>query len=448
MKIEYDKVPFAQGRQGKIFTVKAVSGVRCSDKVLKIYHGNDSKQRTRLIIDRINEKQLHMDPALECLPRHYYQLGGKTAIIMKKASGLDLEKSWKKLCKKPLAERMAILWQIMPAVRKLHEAGIVDGDIHTTNVMMYKNRVWIIDVDGGGIPDKKLNAVIRGHGGGSFMAPELFNDNTKMPLLSTDNWSLAVLSHEILVPGIDPFYFLDKYADINKLKEWPPRAVKPQYKEIARAQTLIGRACYPVFDLLKVTFNQGINHPSMRISPARFEHTLGECLTRMTICPACSEEIVVQEKCPFCNQHLSGVMLKVGTKEVSLNSNRIIFTMQDFGRQGDQPLATLESKKGIVFCNVTDDFPLLFNGKAVSENETIQISTELPRLIELSYSGVKLNLIIQKKDAVIRDMTRLIKNIKVVSNVSNPSPTLNHAAGKRTKTNIIDRLFRKIRRRP
>lgn len=399
IEIDYNTI-LGQGRQGRVYPVTRLNGIKKKDLIIKQYFDHTLVRRLKIFVDYINERNLLTEPALECLPFIFYRNGKHVGVIMKKAMGVSLENSYKELSKASLSSRLKYCHDISKGVRFLHESGIIHSDISDVNAIKNKDKIRLIDVDGGGIISKNIVPSIRGHGGGSWIAPEVFLDQNRLPDIQADEWSLAVLIHTILVPGIDPFYPLEKYFEIKNVTEWPLTKVKTDYREIKEVQISFLSACEPVFDLLKITFAQGMWSPERRISASRFEETLAFCLRNIIRCPHCREEIIVanSQKCPFCGVTLAAATLKIREKEYQLNSYRLHLTPEDFGLSGRTSLIFFELNNNKVLCRLMKDIKARYGGRVFSQNETLQIPLEKLSLLEMSYKDYTLPIIIQTRN--------------------------------------------------
>ena len=312
IEIDFHK-KLGQGRQGKVFPIKKYNGIGRNDLIVKQYFDQTQAGRLRTFVNHINIHKLHFEPILECLPIKFYRNGKNIGVVMKKAEGMSLENCYKSISQEPLSLRLRYCRDIARGVRRLHESGIIHGDISDVNIIKNKKMIRLIDVDGGGIVPEMIKPTIRGHGGGSWIAPEVFFNQKDLPDIHADEWSLAVLIHTILVPGVDPLYYLEKYAEVEKIREWPVKIKKTKCVDISEIQLSYLKSCEPLFPLLKITFNQGRKFPMKRISAVQFERTIEFCIQHIIKCPDCQEEIVPIHTyaCPFCGIHLIESTLKI-----------------------------------------------------------------------------------------------------------------------------------------
>lgn len=438
IEVDYNTV-LGQGRQGRVYPVTRLNGMRRKDLLIKQYFDHRLARKLRIFVDYINERNLLTEPTLECLPFIFYRNGKHVGAIMKKAKGVSLENSYKELSKASLYSRLKYCHDISRGVRLLHESGMIHSDISDANAIKNKDKIWLIDVDGGGIISKNIVPSIRGHGGGSWIAPEVFLDQSRLPDIQADEWSLAVLIHTILVPGIDPFYPLEKYFEIKNVTEWPVTNVKTDYSQIREIQISCLNACKPVFDLLKVTFAQSMWSSERRISARRFEETLAFCLQNIIKCPQCREELIVanNDKCPFCGVTLAAVTLKIRKKEYQFNSCRLHLTPEDFGLPGKTSLVLFELNNTKVLCRLMKDAKARYGGRVFMQNEMLQIQLDKLRLIEIAYKGYTLSAVIQGRN--IQQKPEILKIIKNDNNGSNSNRVNNR--------NISRRRTRRIRKR-
>lgn len=450
MKVELDSKLLAQGRQGRIYDVTKIDGTRVSNLVAKVYRAGNSTKRLQKFVNYINEKELHSEPALECLPIAYFKNRKWSGIIMKKAMGDTLENSYERLAKLSLSSRIKFSLDVSRGMRKLHEVEIINGDICSSNIMVDMNKylIRVIDIDGGGILPERIMPSIRGHGGGSWMAPEIFFDSAKLPTIDSDNWALAVLVHTTMIPGLDPFYFLDKYVDIKKLREWPPAMIRDKFMNIHEIQKSYLKACGPIFDLLKVTFNEGIRYPAKRSSASKLEEILRASLRNIIKCGHCKEEIVAtnKDKCPLCEKSLIHIVLRIKDKEYPLNSYRQYLTTDDFRTPGDKRLVMFELIGNKIHCKLLNHMIRgRYSGKEINSNETLLLITDKPHLLEFTWNGIRLPLVIQRKNMFYKPNIIKINHLSKVEN-DNQTINLNNLLSRKIvkapkKKNIFSKFF-------
>jgi len=320
---------------------------------------------------------------------------------MKKALGKPLECSYEELAHTGLRHRLEICGHISSGINQLHSAGIVHADICDANIILNGGDIRVIDVDGGGIPSKGIEPSVRGHSGGSILAPELYFDYTKLPNFLSDIWSLAVLIHKILVPGLDPFHFLEKYSDIKKIYEWPQRKGTSKTLEIISIQLPLLNACGPVLKLLGRTFNEGIMSPGKRTNAKEFEEIIRQCLASFYQCLHCHKEFVAinANRCPFCDKILSDVVLTLKNKEYSLCAKRLSLTSEDFGYKDPKPLVVFQSTDHKVYCRVFDNLRIRYQGREITTKQPFFIPVDSPKILEICYNGSKLQVVVYNRNS-------------------------------------------------
>ena len=401
MKVEMSSQYISQGVQGRIYVVERINGTGVHDILAKRYHDSSHANIQKKFIKYLGETRVTLHPELECVPYEYFKQGKQYGVIMKKALGKPLECSYNELAHTELRHRLGICGHISRGISHLHSAGIVHADICDANIIYNGIDVRIIDVDGGGIPSKGIEPSVRGHSGGSILAPELYFDNTKLPNFLSDIWSLAVLIHKIIVYGLDPFYFIDKYSDIKKTYEWPLRKGTSKIMEIINIQLPLLDACRPVFMLLNKTFNVGIRSPGMRTNAKEFEEVIRQCLLAFYQCPQCHKEFVTNDtnKCPFCDKIFSDVVLTLKNKEYALNQRKLFLTSEDFGYKDSKPLIMFQSNDHKVYCQMFDGLRIRYKGREIATKQLFIIPVDSPRILEICYNGSKLQVVVYNRNS-------------------------------------------------
>jgi|GEM_PF-3548227 len=446
VEIDYSTV-LGQGRQGRVYQITRFNGTNRKDLIIKQYFDQRTVGKLKKFVDFINEKNLLSEPILECLPCLFYKNDKFIGVIMKKAKGISLENSYEELAKSPLSLRLKFCHDIARGIRILHESGMIHSDISDANVIKNKTTIRLIDVDGGGIIPKNIAPSIRGHGGGSWIAPEVFLDQQRLPDIRADEWSLAVLIHTILVPGIDPFYPLEKYFEIQNVTKWPIMKVKSKYHEIQEIQVAYLKACEPVHHLLTNTFTEGMRSSKQRINAGKFEETLVSCLQNVSICPHCREEIVSNNrgKCPFCGVSLVDVTLTIRGNTYQLNSRRLHITPEDFGLCGNISLASFELQNSKILCRLMKNTKARYSGRVFTQSELQPIATGQLTLIELLYMNRRLLLAIQEKNVPRKpEVIKINKNESGTGNTNgadNIIPLLGNIKSTGKKKGFWRRLF-------
>jgi len=389
----------AQGVQGRVYPITKINDNQMDDYLAKIYYKNGQEKRIKNFIDYLIAKDLHSQPELACLPCDYFKHHKTMGIIMKRARGNTLENSYKELQKKTLSERLALAYRIARGMAVLHEAKIVHADVCSANIMIHDNLVQIIDVDGGGIPAKRIRPTIRGHGGGSWIAPEVFADKSKLPTIDSDRWSLAVVIHTIIIPALDPYYFLEKYADIHKVKIWPPERVGPNCQDILEIQKSHLKACEPFSDLLKITFNDGLHSSAKRIDAGALAEQLKLCLEDMVKCQHCKSEFIARNKhqCPICHKSLVAIRLQIREKGILLNGREAYLTVKDFKGADDENLLMFTPKGGRVHMKFFGLAKAKYQGKEIASDRTIELLADKSNLLEVIYNDKTLQVVFEKK---------------------------------------------------
>ena len=298
--------------------------------VLKLYRvGPNSPQGQHLIslVGYLQQQaELGRQPVL-VLPHHAVidERADRVGCLMPAARGEPLDgDTCIRLYTHPqgLIARLKAAARLAAAVAALHRHGIVHADLTAPNVLVEVTAAQpaLLDIDGGGVLASPLGPtycpglapLVRGRPEGSFLAPELYRDSRACPSLASDRWSLAVLLHYLLFGGLDPFFYVDYFADVvDPGVSWPPEGphtgTRRRWVEFHLAErNRLG-------PLLLHLFRGAFNRPdgtarafSLRPSADNWADVLELSARWVLRCPSCKEELVALKRthCPFCGAQL------------------------------------------------------------------------------------------------------------------------------------------------
>ena len=239
------------------------------------------------------------------------------------------------------ALRMAI--RTARAVRRLHAAGLVHGDLSYRNVLLDPPRgdVCLIDLDGLVVPGKFPPEVI---GTPDFIAPEVVatrhlerhDPQRKLPDWRTDLHALAVLIYqmlllrhplrgdqlhdldnderqETLLMGAGALFIENAHNAANRID---PAFLEP-YEKPWKLTAQVPYTCLgpQLSSLIERAFVDGLHDPGLRPSALEWEDALVQTADLMhpcanSACPAGSFVVSARQLCcPFCDTHLPAPVL-------------------------------------------------------------------------------------------------------------------------------------------
>jgi serine/threonine protein kinase len=276
---------------------------------------------------------------------------GRIGCLMREAGGSALDVDlYNALHDHPesLLARLWIAYRTASTIAQLHRHGIVHADLTEQNLFVDIARleVFLIDLDGGGIMDSRVDETFRpeleplvlGKQEGSFMAPELIDSTSRKPSTNSDAWSLAVLVHHILMAGLDPFFFASTYREvIQGARKWSPPEVSNgadpwtefQRVEIARLGPDIARQLSRAFS----PGHGGTWAYASRPSASDWSRLLRDAIDWACACVGCGEQIVTlrQPACPFCTHTIDHAMAYLKRGRVMLDSSSRVLLGRDLG---------------------------------------------------------------------------------------------------------------------
>lgn len=319
--ISYETNVIGSGAQGTVYRVAQINGKPYGTWVIKVLIDPPAKvrknmqERLKALVDFMNSFNAAAE-SLSCIPFELLQsqTDKKLAILMRFAPDHDLENGGKLPSLNALPQRLSIAYQISKNVRRLHEKGIIIGDIANDNVIIdHLNwALYLIDLDGIGFTHngKVYELLTDNSGKGSFCPPEF--DSKKPYTIEMDLWGLSTLLHFILTdyyPMANDLFGLARiYSNTTNLV-WPP-SNHPKSAEHLEKLGVYGNS---VRDAFLTTFNQGRVIPTMRLTALAWETLFTESQKYMYQCNCNKDKPFVaitasgqpMIQCPKCNAALS-----------------------------------------------------------------------------------------------------------------------------------------------
>jgi len=290
------------GKQGTVYDVKD-NNIGLNDMVIKIIGGKQKSSQTLNHIEQLLTPQtkriFYQIPSLECvIVTPFVSSDDKCCLLMPKAKGIVLETddAWNEIRQLHLNQRLDLAYQIARGIEAIHQTGRIHADIAGPNIIVDKNllRVFIIDIDGGGVVDS-IPAIVAGHPG--WMAPEL--EKTQNPdnvTLETDRWSLAVLLHHLII-GCLPFHFCPNVTDYSTYAHnWPPNPhdFDGEIKEWLLYQHRVLKNIGGLADLFKRCFGPGQKKTATRPTATEWVQHLSQLIKNKQLptklCSKCGHE--------------------------------------------------------------------------------------------------------------------------------------------------------------
>ena len=368
-RVIYDEgAPVGAGRQATVVRVLELDGQRVQDWFLKIYFDQRpiAKQRAVSFAAYVAANHLQWGGLLG-LPREAFEFAdgsGRVGYLMHRVPGRDMDSTtlfaW--LRTQPLAKRLGLAWQLADSVARLHEARVIHGDINDSNIILDDagGHAFLVDADGGGVLQDgssenfkpNLFPVIRGKE--STMAPELLVDPSRFPTKCSDDYSLAVMIHRILLPfgraGIHPFFFLRAARQVADPKlNWPPdlQSCPGQGAQIERHRELLKALGDRLAAMFAVTFGVGrVANPRLRPGAREWSAVL-ETMSRWTYrCdqPSCGKEFVAYERaeCPFCGTRVAHGWVETPAARIPINQDLALLSRDVGFTDGNYEVAVVK----------------------------------------------------------------------------------------------------------
>ena len=284
-QVEYETEPIGQGGQGKVYKIVRVNNTLCATWVIKILDDTSPQlvKRLQALIDFIQAHSLNTD-GLSCVPTTVLQAtSGQIGIPMRFAEATDLENGGGLPRNSTLPKRLALAYELARSVRRLHNKGMVIGDLAHDNLIVFPENwaLYLIDLDGAKFKWQGQTHLLLANNSpkGSICPPEF---SSKMDYTATmDLWSMAVLLHYFLTDQdpISLFGLARSYATTQNLT-WPP-SNHPKGQEHLEALRLFGE---PLKNAFIKTFNEGRLKPRKRLKAQEWGRLLAQAQTYMYQC--------------------------------------------------------------------------------------------------------------------------------------------------------------------
>ena len=310
--------PLDGGAQGDIYKITAVNDKPTTQWVIKLLKTSSESLQERLqaFVDFIKRNNLNTE-GLACTPDTLLQtdFDDRIGFIMRRAPGMDIRSVRTIPARGTLSKRLAAATQLARCVRRLHEKGMIIGDLSYDNTIIDPEptnwALYLIDIDGGGFSWKeKQYALTHNNSGKGQLCPPEYSFKTPMPyVLNMDLWGLAIILHRVLTDKdpITDFGLARIYANPKKDIEWPP----PNHaKSHLEKLDLLGK---PLKEAFIHVFNDGRTQPDERPTACKWELLLDEAQNHVYECkcnpkqPFVALEDVEQimKKCPYCDRSLA-----------------------------------------------------------------------------------------------------------------------------------------------
>lgn len=283
--IEYEKEAFGQGAQGHLHQIIKVNNTPYGTWAIKLLHQSSValSQRLLALTEFITANGLNTE-GLSCTPALLLQstLDHTLAIPMRRALGPDLESGGGLPANSSLAKRLAAARELARCVRRLHEQGMVIGDLSHDNLIIDPKNwaLYLIDIDGAGfVWNGRTYSVIADNSPKGELCPPEFSGQSYTQEM--DLWGLSVLLHFILTDE-DPmslFGLARTYASSAKIS-WPPPE-HPKYESHLSALESLGQ---PLKAAFIHSFNQGRLLPNHRLRAHEWENLLDEAQNYLYQC--------------------------------------------------------------------------------------------------------------------------------------------------------------------
>jgi len=328
---------FSKGGQGLTYRATDLrNGMPC---IIKQFHNKyckpATKERTRFLV----QKKLHKLCRELKGPTDYYATNGVIGHLTPFVKGLTLESALKQP-RFTFIQGIGIALSVAQLVKKLHNHGIVYGDIQLNNFIIRKTkgvfRVSAIDFDNfsvNGLPPAEM------YGHVMHIAPEIRSCQRQrkhaFQSKESDLYSLSVVLHQILLlkhPAIGHDHSEDDLAKAMA-GEWqldPARHTNGNH-------SING---YPVDVLnneLCSSFRLGLSRdPAVRPSAGEWVQVLSQVINRVFICPICNFPTIIDSSKTVCSsgRHtypLTRLIIKATGKQLVVNKGTMVIGRKDLG---------------------------------------------------------------------------------------------------------------------
>jgi serine/threonine protein kinase len=314
-EIEYEEAPLGSGASGRVHHIARVGGTATGDWVIKTLRATSSalSQRLQALIRFLADHRLQ-DEGLSCVPIALLQghPSSDLAIFMRCAPGPDLETGMGVPSRPTLAKRVAAGLQIAQCVHRLHQHGMIIGDLALDNLIIDPQNwaTYLIDIDGaaftrGATLDLQATNEYKGE-----VCPPEFSPSVSYNQ-AMDAWSLAVLLHIILTDHepMGMFGYSLTYTDPAPLP-WPPPTLDTAALHHERLR-ILGT---PISSAFLRVFNAGRTDPQARPPASDWESLLLEGQMNIYACDCSPDQPFVacgengrKRFCARCGRSLVGV---------------------------------------------------------------------------------------------------------------------------------------------
>lgn len=308
--IEYEKNAFGHGAQGHVHQIMTINKMPYGTWAIKILNesSQDLSHRLNALTKFIGTNRLDTE-GLSCLPAILLQSSSNQtlAIPMRRASGPDLENGGGVPSTNTLSKRLAAAFELANCVDRLHQKGVIIGDLaHDNLIIDPKNwALYLIDVDGCGFNHNghSYSTIANNSPKGELCPPEFAKQPYSQEM---DLWALSILLHFLLTDEdpISLFGLARDYARPAEL-EWPPK-LHP-YREIHL--TTLRSLGTPLYDAVIRSFNAGRTKPNQRLRANQWKQLINEAQTHLYQCNCSPHKPFVAlsaigqilYECPMCN---------------------------------------------------------------------------------------------------------------------------------------------------
>ncbi len=347
--VVYDDAAIGGGQQGIVYPIHTIDGIPQSDFLLKFYRPVGAARAVQLERN-LSELLLHLEAnqatagiwikGLEALPRRVvHESAGdqRIGILVRRVNGpfLDQSDGRQFVGEGKLSLRLEIARQIADCAARLHAIGVVPADITSPNIIIdvvaQPARVYLIDIDGGGVLDPaggyRTHPLVLGQSFAPWPPPEVHVGEKRECDEVSDRWTVAVAIHCCLFPYrqadgtwkyTQPFWWERSYLrccgpDIN----WPPdssiEASRP------KAFAAYHRALEGLGPEIKSRFTKAFDRESRVAQPHRrpkaedWENVLMRAKRWLYGCD-CGSEFVALDRahCPYCSLPIRHVTIRYG----------------------------------------------------------------------------------------------------------------------------------------
>jgi serine/threonine protein kinase len=202
---------------------------------------------------------------------------------MRYAEATDLENGGGLPRNSDLPKRLAMAYELTRSVRRLHEKGVVIGDLAHDNLIVFSENwaLYLIDLDGVHFDwDNHQYPLLANNSSKGAICPPEYSSKVKYTV-TMDLWCVAVILHYFLT-STDPislFGLARTYASTKQLT-WPPPN-HPKRESHLETLRLFGE---PLMNAFLRVFNEGRLKPAKRPTAFEWEQMLVQAQQYMYLC--------------------------------------------------------------------------------------------------------------------------------------------------------------------